>query len=193
LDAIVDAAARVFLERGYGAATIDQLAVEARTAKRTLYARFGDKAGLFAAVVQRLSDAVVSGFPAAPDPSRPVREELESFARRLLVLALSPGALGVYRLVVGEATRFPGLAEAFYDNGPGRGIAALTRYFEAMPKQPSGVEPALLAEQFFNASLSELHRRALLSVGEAPTKRQIDKQVHAAIELFERTWPDLFS
>lgn len=193
VEPVLDAAAAVFLERGYGAATIDMIALEAHSAKRTIYLRFGDKAGLFAAVVHRLSDAVVSGFPVAPDPSRPMRKELKNFARRLLILALSSKALGVYRLVVGEATRFPDLAHAFYENGPGRGVAALTCYFEAMPTLPSGAEPALLAEQFFNASLGELHRKALLGIGEAPAKQEIDKQAEFATRLFERTWPDLFA
>src|SRR5271154_6048263 len=51
---ILDAAADVFFTEGYGAASIEAIARRARIAKRTLYARFNDKADLFAAVVHHV-------------------------------------------------------------------------------------------------------------------------------------------
>src|SRR6478736_2247754 len=49
---IVDAAARVFLERGYSGATIPAIAAEAQVAVETVYRSAGGKAGLLAAAVQ---------------------------------------------------------------------------------------------------------------------------------------------
>src|SRR6476659_4253714 len=43
---IVDAAGRLFSERGYGATTIDAVAVEADVAVETVYARFKNKRNL---------------------------------------------------------------------------------------------------------------------------------------------------
>ena len=40
---ILDAAARVFLERGFSAASIKQIAETARAGKPTIYARYPDK------------------------------------------------------------------------------------------------------------------------------------------------------
>src|ERR1700691_6717527 len=48
----------VFLLYGYGASTIDELAAAAQVTKRTLYAYYGDKAGLFAAMVTQLAATV---------------------------------------------------------------------------------------------------------------------------------------
>lgn len=39
-------------------------------------------------------------------------------------------ATRVYRVVIGEARRFPELAKHFYDNGPARVLTALTQYLE---------------------------------------------------------------
>ncbi|MGB6890492.1 MAG: helix-turn-helix domain-containing protein, partial [Xanthobacteraceae bacterium] len=50
---ILDAARRVFLERGLAGASIDEIAATARAGKPTIYARYPDKEALFAAVVMR--------------------------------------------------------------------------------------------------------------------------------------------
>jgi AcrR family transcriptional regulator len=48
--ALLDAAARHFVERGFSATTIDDVAAEARVSKGTVYYHFVDKADLFEAV-----------------------------------------------------------------------------------------------------------------------------------------------
>src|SRR5690242_9960044 len=55
---ILTTALGVFLRTGYGASTIDELAAAAQVTKRTLYAYYGDKSGLFTAMVRELAAAV---------------------------------------------------------------------------------------------------------------------------------------
>ena len=50
---ILDAARKVFLERGFEGASIDEIAEVARSGKPTIYARFRDKRALFTGVVTR--------------------------------------------------------------------------------------------------------------------------------------------
>src|SRR5271155_1948356 len=50
---ILDAAAKVFLERGFEDASVDEIADVARAGKPTIYARFPGKEALFAAVISR--------------------------------------------------------------------------------------------------------------------------------------------
>src|SRR5713226_1399374 len=50
---ILDAARKVFLERGFEGASIDEIAGVARSGKPTIYARFRDKKALFTAAVTR--------------------------------------------------------------------------------------------------------------------------------------------
>src|ERR1700752_1476437 len=48
---ILDAARKVFVERGFEGASIDEIAEAARSGKPTIYARFRDKRALFIAMV----------------------------------------------------------------------------------------------------------------------------------------------
>src|SRR6516164_10029732 len=50
---ILDAARKVFLERGFEGASVDEIADVARAGKPTIYARFPGKEALFAAVMAR--------------------------------------------------------------------------------------------------------------------------------------------
>src|SRR5271170_2122149 len=50
---ILDAAKKVFLERGFEGASVDEIADVARAGKPTIYARFPGKEALFAAVMAR--------------------------------------------------------------------------------------------------------------------------------------------
>lgn len=113
--AILDAAARLFAERGVEAVSMDQVAAAAGVGKGTLFRRFGDKAGLAAALLDAreriLQQAVLSGPPPL-GPGAPAPERLVAFADAYLDYALeylplvrmsetaSPGAryrIGAYR------------------------------------------------------------------------------------------------
>src|SRR5258705_12847249 len=62
---ILDAAVEVFLENGYGGATIDLVVERAGASKATVYSFFGGKDGLFAAIVE---DAPSASFPRSATP-----------------------------------------------------------------------------------------------------------------------------
>ena len=51
---ILDAAGKVFLERGFSGASVDEIAEVAGAGKPTIYARFSSKEALFTAVMERL-------------------------------------------------------------------------------------------------------------------------------------------
>src|ERR1700736_3251241 len=59
---ILDAAAQVFLENGYGGATIDLVIERAGASKATVYSFFGGKDGLFAAIVEERVERILAAF-----------------------------------------------------------------------------------------------------------------------------------
>ena len=63
---VLDAAARLFLEGGYGATTVVAVAAEASVSVETIYKTFGNKAGLVAAIHERGLD----GRGSVPAPRR---------------------------------------------------------------------------------------------------------------------------
>lgn len=149
---ILEAALPVFLEHGYGKATVDQLATAARVTKRTIYSYFDGKAGVFTAMVRSLATTVSSD---APDG-----DTLESLATRIVYRLNSAELIGLHRLVIAESTRFPELAKTLHDNGDARHIARLADHIRA----ELGQDAALRAQPLFTLLLGEEHRKRLLGL-----------------------------
>jgi TetR/AcrR family transcriptional regulator of autoinduction and epiphytic fitness len=62
-EAIVEAAERLFLERGFGAVSMDELAEAAGVARRTLYNQFASKEEIFREMLLRVSGQLERTFP----------------------------------------------------------------------------------------------------------------------------------
>src|ERR1700730_11741087 len=104
---ILDAAAQVFLENGYGGATIDLVIERAGASKATVYSFFGGKDGLFAAIVEERVQRILSAFGDPEVVHSHVRHALARIPERYLEEAMAQGAIGLYRLIIAEGIRFP--------------------------------------------------------------------------------------
>ena len=169
---ILTAALGVFLRSGYGASTVDELAVEAQVTKRTLYAYYGDKAELFAAMVRHLAAAV--SLDSGDDD-----DTLETLAARIVSRVHSDELVGLHRLVIAESARFPELALILHSSGDARHIARLAEHIRA--ERGPASEP--LAEPLFSLLLGERHRRRLLGIDPPPTPAQAAAHADAALAL----------
>lgn len=158
---ILGTALGVFLASGFGGATIDELAAAAKVTKRTLYAYFGDKDALFAAMVRDL--AVGVSLDAATDHGT-----LEALAARIISRVHSDELVGLHRLVIAESARFPELARVLYAHGDARHISRLAAHIRA----ERGPSYERLAEPLFSLLLGERHRRRLLGLTPPPTPGQ---------------------
>jgi TetR/AcrR family transcriptional repressor of mexJK operon len=167
---ILTSALGVFLRRGYGASTVDELAGAAQVTKRTLYAYYGDKDGLFAAMVRQLA-ATVSLDATSDD------DTLEMLAARIVSRVHSDELVGLHRLVIAESARFPELALILHRSGDARHIARLAEHLRA--ERGPASEP--LAEPLFSLLLGERHRRRLLGIDPAPTLAQAAAHANAAL------------
>jgi AcrR family transcriptional regulator len=169
---ILSTALGVFLRTGYGATTVDELAAAAQVTKRTIYAYYGDKAEVFAAMVRHLAAAV--SLDAASD-----RDTLETLAARIVVRVHSDELVGLHQLVIAESTRFPELALVLHGNGDARHVARLAEHIRA----ERGPDREPLAEPLFSLLLGERHRRRLLGIDPAPTPAQAAAHADAALAL----------
>src|SRR6202022_4275 len=122
---ILDAAGQVFLENGYGGATIDLVVARAGASKATVYSFFGGKDGLFAAIVEERVERVLSAFGDPEVVHSDVVHALAHIARRYMEVLMAPDAVGLYRLTIPAAVRFPKLPRTFYQLGPDRTNAPL--------------------------------------------------------------------
>src|SRR2546422_3598927 len=80
--AILDAAERHFLGRGYEDARVDEIAADADVAVGSIYNHFGSKEGLYAALLERALD-VFAAYMAEPEGSdlSPLERVLETTGR----------------------------------------------------------------------------------------------------------------
>jgi AcrR family transcriptional regulator len=122
---ILDAARRVFLERGLAGASIDEIASLASAGKPTIYARFPGKEALFAAVVIRNVDRNIARFASDPPSGAAIDERLASVAANLLHWALGGDTVDLMRLGIAEARRFPDLASHVHRMARQRGEEAV--------------------------------------------------------------------
>jgi len=115
---ILAAARKVFMQLGYGAASMDAIARQAGVSKATLYTHFDGKDALFAALIvnecRDFADQI--GRRARDEPD--IRLALRSLAEDFNNLLCNDEKLAMYRMVVAETPRFPALGSIFYDSGP---------------------------------------------------------------------------
>ena len=112
-DVIVDAAQRLFLDRGFGAVSMDELAVAAGVARRTLYNQFTSKEEIFREMLLRVSRQLENAFPPGIETEGDVDHVLRLIARVILNLHKNSEYLGFLRMVVADSRQFPWIAKEF--------------------------------------------------------------------------------
>jgi len=168
--AILTAAFQVFLEQGYGAASMDTIARVAKVSKATIYSHFAGKQALFAAILSTRCQGLLGVIPASDLPDAAPAEVLTAIGRHFLDALACTEGLAIYRLVIAESPRFPELGRIFYRHGPDRICQALADYLAEQDRlgRLRVNDPRLAAEQFFAAALGHIHLRVLLQITDGP-------------------------
>lgn len=185
-EAILAAAEREFLARGFGAVTMDAIAREASVSKATVYAHFTGKEELFGAVVAEVTERRFGGFSVeALDPGDIV-PSLTTIAERFLDLVLSPEAIAVNRIIVGEVTRFPVLGEVFWAAGPERTRVQIEAFLRRAAEAGTLAMPdaRLAAEQFISLVRGEIHLRHMLRLEGESDRAGLAKAATSAVATF---------
>ena len=112
-EAIVEAAERLFLEHGFGAVSMDDLAAAAGVARRTLYNQFTSKEEIFREMLLRITGHLENALPPGIETQGDVEDVLHQIAQAILKLHKDPEYLGFLRMVVADSRQFPWIAEEF--------------------------------------------------------------------------------
>ena len=183
---ILDTATEMFLAHGFGATSIDAVAVHLRMSKRTFYHRFPDKEALFAAVVHRIIQRL---RPAANIPlieGGDVETVLERLAAMILHAALSPQAIALHRLIVAESSRFPQLARVLAHEGAAE---EATKFIAGILEREVTAgrlkidDTRFAAQQFLQMVVANPQRRAM-GLGAAMSAKELRDWPHQVAELF---------
>jgi AcrR family transcriptional regulator len=115
--AILNASLKVFAERGFEAARLDDVAARAGVAKGTLYLYFKDKETLFEELLRGTVSPILEGVSAlAEAPDMPFEQTLDTLYAFFEREVLGTDRKLLLRLVLTEGPRFPRIAEAHYRN-----------------------------------------------------------------------------
>jgi TetR/AcrR family transcriptional regulator len=113
---LLDAALSLFVEKGFAATRVEEVAARAGVSKGTLFLYFPSKQALFKAVVhenagRHLREALgeVAGYTGSS------AELLREFLRRWWTQYGSTPAAGLCKLIMGEAANFPDLARDYQE------------------------------------------------------------------------------
>jgi AcrR family transcriptional regulator len=124
---IVAAALRVFGEKGFAGARIEEIAHLAGVSKGTLYLYFETKGDLFRAVVH---DAVLPNIEEVERSilalDLPFADLLRMLLPRFAQLVTARPVGAVVKMVVGESRNFPELARVWHDEVIQKGLGLLT-------------------------------------------------------------------
>lgn len=182
-DAVLNAALAELVDRGYEGASMLGIARRARASKETLYAWFGNKEGLFVAVVRRQSLATnqrVEAALGANDGGDPAAT-LTAVARGLLHLLVSDASLALNRAAMASPELAATLlAEGRHTTGP-----LVERYLARAHAEGhlSVDDPADAFRLFYGLVIEDTQIRALL--GEAPpAPAELDTRAERAVRRF---------
>ena len=119
---IVAAALEQFVERGFAATRLEDVARRAGVTKGTLYLYFKNKEALFKAVVREtIVPVIAQGESIAASFTGSARELLERLVREYWRLVYDTALAGIPKLMMAEAGNFPQLARFYYEEVVTRG------------------------------------------------------------------------
>jgi AcrR family transcriptional regulator len=130
-EAILEIAAKAFIEMGYERASMAEISARVGGSKATLYGYFESKEQLFIAVTTAVGEKhLAEAFAELAQSAADVRVALQRFGERMVGFLVQPEALATQRMVIAEAGHSD-IGQRFYNAGPGRGLEAVTAYLQA--------------------------------------------------------------
>lgn len=183
--ALIAAATELFLEHGFAKTTLEMIIEQAGGSRRTIYQLFGDKEGLFGAVLHQCCQDTVMLLRGADSGGLEPREALYRIGVRYLKSIFSPKSVALYRVVVRESANFPELGQAFMESGPEQGIRMLATYLQKQCDE--GVlhldNPELAAKIFLDMIKARQDMWVLLT-DYIPGREEMEQSVRLAVDLF---------
>lgn len=165
-EAIIKAAQRLFLERGFEGASVDAIAEAAGVAKATVYARFSDKEALLKESIESKCGEFLDADTLDWRAGRTLRDGLIAIAERFLSLVTDADALSMHRLMMQEGQKSDRLPSLFFESAILPTVRRLAAFLDSeaqrlgvMLKDSEGA-----AWRFLGMVKGEDHMRAMFSM-----------------------------
>lgn len=187
--AMLDAAAALFSEKGYEATTLSEVVARSGGSLSTLYELFGSKAGLLVAMVGERCGHIAAVIDGVAVAGRSPADALREIGRYLLDQLTHTDSIGLLRIVIAESPRQPELGRLFFEAGPTAGRRIMGSYLAGESRRGTLCidNPEAAAVYFFHMLLGDLQMRALcaLPVADgAEAEAHIERTVAAFMRLY---------
>lgn len=185
-EAIMAAAKALFLVKGYAATSLEEVVAESGGSLSTVYQLFGNKQGLWEALVGEACDQVTAPLQAAMSHHDNPRSVLKEYAVRLDALERSRETAGALRLMLAEGGKYPELARTLFARGPDMSHKAVAAYLEAEVADGHLVieDTALATEQFCSLVCADTLMRNACGALPKTTPEAIDRRLEAVVDMF---------
>jgi TetR/AcrR family transcriptional regulator, mexJK operon transcriptional repressor len=190
LEAILDAAYELFLERGIAATTMDTVAERASVSKMTVYANFRDKPALLAAVFEhRVKTMRVPDLPVGSDLTLALARLVE-FGELIVSACTQPNVVRMALLMAEAAEEHPRLAATYYTAGRGKMVKRIAVFLKSLTDRGllSIEDPDLAAEQLMASWSGMCELRQSLGIAGPPSPDEVTKRVRYATDTMMRAW-----
>ncbi len=187
---ILEGARKVFLEKGFDAASMNDIARVAGVSKGTLYVYFENKERLFLDLIAEEKRADLWPIVSLDHGDHDIEAVLNRFGQEFLKLLTRPYYIKAMRTVFSIVERMPEIGADYYARGPQVCMGKLAQYLEAQVK--AGVvaidDCTLAAQQFMDLSQSGVLRQLLFNAAPTPSDEAIAMQVARAVKFFLKVY-----
>jgi TetR/AcrR family transcriptional repressor of mexJK operon len=185
-DRLLKAATQVFMEKGYDAASMGEIAARAHASKETFYRHFPTKDELFRAVVISRAERVAEGLGTALLAHEPPEKALTAFGELVITQMVSNDSVTFHRVLGMARERFPDLLQLYRTTGPYRIRDAVALYLKQQTKAGKlrSMNAEIAARQFFDLVASEMIISANISGKTNPSKAAIRQRVREGLDCF---------
>jgi TetR/AcrR family transcriptional repressor of mexJK operon len=183
LPGLLAAAEAVFLQKGYHAATMSDVAKAAGMSKKTIYELIDSKIELFFAILADHHEKIT--FP-RPEPGWSVADTLTANLLALGRFLLEPAQVALIRLIMAEYTHSPDFGRLFMRSRLMKAKAGLEDALASVARE-QGVPAAEAKEgsaMLFGMALGEFHIGTLIGFRPPPTRAALETRVRRAVEIF---------
>lgn len=157
--AFLNAAREVFLENGYEDASVNDIVRKAGGSLATLYGQFGNKEGLFLAILKEQHERLLAVMTPAQIDHLVLEEGLQAIGEQYLRGLLSRENLGFFRLLIAEGRKFPDSALKYLTVGGERIRSVVTGHLRT---HAPGLDADATASFFLEALRARHHYHALV-------------------------------
>lgn len=180
--AFLQAAREVFLEQGYEAASVNDVVRRAGGSLATLYAQFGNKEGLFLAVIQDQNERFTREIIPQCVDDLPLEQGLQKLGEQYLRTVVTRENLALFRIIVGEGRKFPELMQRHITSGADKVRATVAAHLTKT--LPTIRDPETAASVFMQIMGGRHQYRSLADQSYVVTEAEIVDYVRESVDLF---------